>query len=150
MCIRDRPEPEPEPMPEPEPEPEPIIPFYVSQLGNDTNATLGNISDPYKTLDFALSKANTENVIYMREGSYELPETQINKKMIVIPHNDEKVTLDGTRSIEDLRDTNHIDGVWKTEAKTIVLDDNTTTTVNLHKIKSVSYTHLTLPTILLV
>ena len=70
-----------------------------------------------------------ENTLYLRNGSYEFSETEIDKTLNISAYNNEVVTFDGTRSIEDLRDTNHEDGNWSSYSKEIVLDNNSTTTV---------------------
>ena len=55
----------------------------------------------------------SQNTIELREGSYEIPETIIDKDVEIQPYNDENVVFDGTRPISELRDTNSPDGDWK-------------------------------------
>ena len=74
-------------------------------IGNDLESTNGSINDPFKTLSFALSKVTDEEIIYLREGSYEISETEINKNIIISSYKNENVVLDGTRSIDELKDS---------------------------------------------
>ena len=71
----------------------------------------------------------------MREGSYELPETEINKQIIISSYNNENVVLDGTRSIDELRDINNVNGIWNPDSRFVVKDDNSVITAQLYKIK---------------
>ena len=76
-----------------------------------------------------------QNTIELREGSYEIPETIIDKDVEIQPYNDENVVFDGTRPISELRDTNSPDGDWKKITKTIVTDNNENAYASLYKIK---------------
>ena len=81
--------------------------FYVSLLGSDNNN--GNISSPFKTLSKALTVANTNDTVVFLKGTYEIPTININIDGLTIkPHLNEKVIIDGTKSINDLKDTNAI------------------------------------------
>ena len=115
----------------------PPIPYYVSNTGNDDVSTTGEINDPYATLDYALQQVTNQNTIYFREGCYEFDEKEVtNNGLSIQAYNNENVTFDGTRSIEDLKDTNVNSGNWEAYTTTIVTDTNQTiNNKTLHRIK---------------
>lgn len=45
------------------------------------------------------------------------------------------VVLDGTRSIDELRDINNVNGIWNSDSRFVVKDDNSVITAQLYKIK---------------
>ena len=65
------------------------------------------LSKPYKTLQYAISKLNTENTIIFLKGAYEIPTIDINIDGITLKSaNNERVIIDGTKNISELIDTN--------------------------------------------
>ena len=109
----------------------------MSNTGTDDVSTTGEINDPYATLDYALQQVTNQNTIYFREGSYEFDEKEItNTGLSIQSYNNENVTFDGTRPIEDLKDTNVNSGNWEAYTTTIVTDTNQTiNNKTLHRIK---------------
>ena len=102
------------------------IPYYVSNDGNDDVSTTGAIDDPYASLDYAISQITNQDTIYFREGSYEFNEEEItNNGLSLQAYNNENVTFDGTRSIEELRDANW-EGGWTPYTTNVVTDENQT------------------------
>ena len=122
------PTPTPSPTPTPTQTPTPItIPYFVSNDGNDVNSVNGDENNPFKTLDYAISRITNQNTIYFKEGSYEFDEKEItNSGLSLRGHGDEKVIFDGTRSLYDLKDDSTNDGNWEEYETTIVTDDNQT------------------------
>ena len=114
----------------PQPTPTPTsapIPYYVSKDGNDTESTTGAIDDPYASLDYAISQITNQDTIYFREGSYEFDEKEVtNNGLSIQSYNNENVTFDGTRPIEDLKDINVNGGNWETYTTDVVTDNNQT------------------------
>ena len=78
--------------------------LYISQTGNDNENISGNINEPFNTLSYAISRITDENKIYLREGSYEMDETNINNSVSISSYNNENVVIDGSISIENLKD----------------------------------------------
>ena len=115
----------------------PVNSLFVSTTGNDNVSATGEIGDPFATLDYALSRIVSEDTVYFREGSYEFDETDVSNTALQLQGWDnENVTFDGTRSIEDLRDINVNSGNWETYTTDVVTDDNSTIAgKTLHRIK---------------
>jgi len=111
--------------------------FYVSNDGNDTGGTSGDINNPFKTLNYAISRITNQNTIYFREGSYEFDEKEITTNgLSIIGYNNENVTFDGTKPISDLRDTSVNGGNWQTHTSDIITDTNQTlSSKTIYKIK---------------
>ena len=88
--------------------------LYVSNRGNDNY--LGTKDKPFKSLKEALSIAKSNDIIYLREGKYDLNRLVINKSgtkdkpIIITPYNNEKVIFQGDdkNSASDFR----IEGNW--------------------------------------
>ena len=103
------------------------IPYFVSNTGSDDVTTTGDINDPYASLDYAISQITNQDTIYLREGSYEFAEKEItNTGLSIQAYNSENVTFDGTRPIDDLKDTNVNSGNWEAYTTDIVTDTNQT------------------------
>ena len=111
--------------------------YYVSNDGTDSGGTSGDINNPFKTLNYAISRITNQNTIYFREGSYEFNEEEISTNGLSLQgYKDEKVTFDGTRPISDLRDTSVNGGNWQTHTVDIVTDTNQTlSSKTIYKIK---------------
>ena len=44
--------------------------YYVSNSGTDGVSISGNVSAPFKTLNYAISRITDQNTIYFADGSY--------------------------------------------------------------------------------
>ena len=123
-------EPTPTPTATIEPTPTPTeapIPYYVSIDGTDDSGVSGDIDNPFQTLNYAISRITNQDTIYFREGSYEFDEKEItNTGLSIQSYNNENVTFDGTRPIEDLKDINVNGGNWETYTTDVVTDNNQT------------------------
>ena len=81
--------------------------LYVSKNGVDSNQANGTYEKPYNTLTYALSQRTNEQNIVFSKGSYEIPTTDITIDGLTIKsYNNEKVIFDGTKSIDELKETN--------------------------------------------
>ena len=111
--------------------------YYVSNSGTDGASISGNVSAPFKTLNYAISRITDQNTIYFNDGSYEFDEQTISTSGLTLQAvNQGNVTFDGTREIYDLADTNVNNGNWQTHTTTIVTDNNTTiSNKTIYKIK---------------
>jgi hypothetical protein len=110
--------------------------YFVSNNGTDSSGVSGDINNPFKTLNYAISRITTQDTIYFREGSYEFNEKEIsNNGLSIKGYNDENVTFDGTKPISDLVDTSVNGGEWQTHSTTIVTDANQTVSKTIYKIK---------------
>ena len=110
--------------------------YFVSNSGTDSSGTSGEINNPFKTLNYAISRITTQDTIYFRKGSYEFSEQEItNNGLSILGYNDENVTFDGTKPISDLADTSVNGGNWQTHSTTIVTDANQTVSKTIYKIK---------------
>ena len=111
--------------------------YYVSNSGTDGASISGNVSAPFKTLNYAISRITDQNTIYFADGSYEFDEQTISTSGLTLQAvNQGNVTFDGTREIYDLADTNVNNGNWQTHTTTIVTDNNTTiSNKTIYKIK---------------
>ena len=111
--------------------------YYVSNSGTDGASISGNVSAPFKTLNYAVSRITDQNTIYFNDGSYEFDEQTISTTGLTLQAvNSGNVTFDGTREIYDLADTNVNNGNWQTHTTTIVTDTNQTiSNKTIYKIK---------------
>ena len=110
--------------------------YFVSNSGTDSSGVSGDINNPFKTLNYAISRITTQDTIYFRKGSYEFSEQEItNNGLSILGYNDENVTFDGTKPISDLADTSVNGGEWQTHSTTIVTDANQTISKTIYKIK---------------
>ena len=110
--------------------------YFVSNNGNDSSGIVGDIDNPFKTLNYAISRITTQDTIYFRKGSYSFNEQEItNNGLSIQGYNNENVTFDGTRPISDLADTSINNGNWQTHSTTIVTDANQTINKTIYKIK---------------
>ena len=104
-----------------------IKPYYVSNTGTDNAIVSGNVSAPFKTLNYAISRITDQNTIYFADGSYEFDEQTISTTGLTLQAvNSGNVTFDGTRAIYDLADTSVNNGNWQTHTANIVTDANVT------------------------
>ena len=110
------------------------IPLYVSILGNDLETTNGNIDDPFKTIEYALTRISNENTIYIREGSYEFDEVNINKSLLISGYDSENVTLDGSRQLNELIDLS-ANSDWQPYIHRTFDNSNNFIQKNIYKIK---------------
>ena len=111
--------------------------YYVSNSGTDGASVSGNVSAPFQTLNYAISRITDQNTIYFVDGSYEFDEQTISTTGLTLQAvNSGNVTFDGTRAIYDLADTSVNNGNWQTHTTTIVTDTNQTiTNKTIYKIK---------------
>ena len=58
-----------------------------------------------------LGKSGNKPKIYLLEGTYFMPEFNVNKRAVISGYNNENVIFDGTKSINELK-INH-EGKWK-------------------------------------
>ena len=114
-----------------------IRPYYVSNSGTDGVSISGNVSAPFKTLNYAISRITDQNTIYFADGSYKFDEQEISTTGLTIQAvNQGNVTFDGTTAIYDLADTTVNNGNWQTHTTTIVTDTNQTiNNKTIYKIK---------------
>ena len=114
-----------------------IRPYYVSNSGTDGVSISGNVSAPFKTLNYAISRITDQNTIYFADGSYKFDEQEISTTGLTIQAvNQGNVTFDGTTAIYDLADTTVNNGNWQTHTTTIVTDTNQTiSNKTIYKIK---------------
>ena len=81
--------------------------LYISTKGIDDVTSDGTLEKPFNTLTYALTRRTIEQELVFLEGSYEIPTTDIDIDALIIrPHNSDKVIFDGTKSINDLKETN--------------------------------------------
>ena len=93
--------------------------YYVSNSGTDGVSISGNVSAPFKTLNYAISRITDQNTIYFADGSYKFDEQEISTTGLTLQsYNNENVTFDGTREIYDLADTSVNNGNWQWVAST--------------------------------
>ena len=78
--------------------------YYVSLTGRD-NRNAGSLNDPFRSIQYALSQATNNDVIYIMGGTYTVANgnnrdvnVRINKPISILAYNDEKVTFDGTNA----------------------------------------------------
>ena len=101
--------------------------YYVSNSGTDGVSVSGNVSAPFKTLNYAISRITDQNTIYFADGSYEFDEQTISTTGLTLQAvNSGNVTFDGTTAIYDLADTSVNNGNWQTHTANIVTDANVT------------------------
>ena len=114
-----------------------IKPYYVSNTGTDNAIVSGNVSAPFKTLNYAISRITDQNTIYFADGSYEFDEQTISTTGLTLQAvNSGNVTFDGTRAIYDLADTSVNNGNWQTHTANIVTDANVTiSNKTIYKVK---------------
>ena len=109
--------------------------FVCKRGGVSTNP--GTILNPVKTLAQAQTLASDGDTIFVRGqtnfNEHYFDETTITKKVTIKKYANENPVLDGTKSISELKFDSSTN--WETETKTIIKDDNTSTSVTLHKIK---------------
>ena len=98
--------------------------YYVSTSGNDDANVSGNISAPFQSLNYAISRITDQNTIYFRAGSYEFDEQTISTTGLSLQGYEANVVFDGTRPISDLTDTSVNGGNWQTHTANIVTDAN--------------------------
>ncbi len=98
--------------------------FYVSTAGNDNANVSGNISAPFQSLNYAISRITDQNTIYFRAGSYEFDEQTISTTGLSLQGYEANVVFDGTRPISALTDTAVNGGNWQTHTANIVTDAN--------------------------
>ena len=78
--------------------------IYVATTGNDSTGN-GTLNNPYLTLKKAVSVANSNTIIYVREGKYVFYNTVqiMNRENIhIIPYNNENVVFTTAHSINNL------------------------------------------------
>ena len=100
--------------------------YYVSTTGNDDANVSGNISAPFQSLNYAISRITDQNTIYFRAGSYEFDEQTISTTGLTLQGYEANVVFDGTRPIDDLKDVTVNSGNWQTHTANIVTDANVT------------------------
>ena len=98
--------------------------YYVSTTGSDDANVSGNISAPFQSLNYAISRITDQNTIYFRAGSYEFDEQTISTTGLSLQGYEANVVFDGTRPISDLTDTSVNGGNWQTHTANIVNDAN--------------------------
>ena len=98
--------------------------YYVSTSGSDDANVSGNISAPFQSLNYAISRITDQNTIYFRAGSYEFDEQTISTTGLSLQGYEANVVFDGTRPISDLTDTSVNGGNWQTHTANIVNDAN--------------------------
>ena len=98
--------------------------FYVSTAGNDNANVSGNISAPFQSLNYAISRITDQNTIYFRAGSYEFDEQTISTTGLSLQGYEANVVFDGTRPISALTDTAVNGGNWQTHTANVVTDAN--------------------------
>ena len=106
------------------PTPPVIKSYYVSTSGSDDANVSGNISAPFQSLNYAISRITDQNTIYFRAGSYEFDEQTISTTGLSLQGYEANVVFDGTRPISDLTDTSVNGGNWQTHTANIVNDAN--------------------------
>ena len=104
--------------------PDEVRPYYVSTTGSDDANVSGNISAPFQSLNYAISRITDQNTIYFRAGSYEFDEQTISTTGLSLQGYEANVVFDGTRPISDLTDTSVNGGNWQTHTANIVNDAN--------------------------
>ena len=118
------------------PTPPVIKSYYVSTSGSDDANVSGNISAPFQSLNYAISRITDQNTIYFRAGSYEFDEQTISTTGLSLQGYEANVVFDGTRPISDLTDTTVNGGNWQTHTANIVTDNNTTiSNKTIYKVK---------------
>ena len=116
--------------------PDEVRPYYVSTTGSDDANVSGNISAPFQSLNYAISRITDQNTIYFRAGSYEFDEQTISTTGLSLQGYEANVVFDGTRPISDLTDTTVNGGNWQTHTANIVTDNNTTiSNKTIYKVK---------------
>ena len=108
------------------PTPPVVKSYYVSTTGSDDANVSGNISAPFQSLNYAISRITDQNTIYFRAGSYEFDEQTISTTGLSLQGYEANVVFDGTRPISDLTDTSVNGGNWQTHTANIVNDANET------------------------
>ena len=109
--------------------------IYVANNGKDSFRRRGTINDPYATLSYAWKRSgNKTKNIFIREGTYFMPEFNVNKRAVISGYNNENVIFDGTKSINDLKDKSS-EGKWKPIEKTVVNDKNEIENTTIYRIK---------------
>ena len=106
------------------PTPPVVKSYYVSTTGSDDANVSGNISAPFQSLNYAISRITDQNTIYFRAGSYEFDEQTISTTGLSLQGYEANVVFDGTRPISDLTDTSVNGGNWQTHTANIVNDAN--------------------------
>ena len=95
--------------------------YYVSTTGNDDANVSGNISAPFQSLNYAISRITDQNTIYFRAGSYEFDEQTISTTGLSLQGYEANVVFDGTRPISDLTDVSVNSGNCKHILQTLSL-----------------------------
>ena len=81
--------------------------LHISKKGVDDVTSNGTLEKPFNTLTYALTRITGEREIVFLEGSYEVPTTDIDIDALIIrSHTNQKVIFDGTKSINELKETN--------------------------------------------
>ncbi len=79
--------------------------LFVSTLGQDKHTQSGSIDEPFRTVSYALKKANKGSTVYIRAGRYD-EEVTINQikgdkeaPIVISAYQKEKVIFDGTDNL---------------------------------------------------
>ena len=78
--------------------------------------------------------SRTTRTIRLREGYYEMNEIRINKTVNLSGFRNENVVIDGTRSIDNLKDNGN-EGNWQLMSRQVVNDSNEIETISVYRIK---------------
>ncbi len=95
--------------------------FFVSPNGNDEND--GSIEKPFLSISKAIKQITLGATLYLREGTYheeviiEALKGSKNDPIVIRPFMEEKVIIDGTIELKDLKWTKHSEyaNVWQTK-----------------------------------
>lgn len=92
--VTPAPAPSPSPAPVPPPPPATTGNWFVSPNGNDSNS--GSSSSPFKTIQAALSKASSGQVIVLGDGTYVSSSIGVTKPVTIIAQNKWKAIISST------------------------------------------------------
>jgi len=92
--------------------------YYVSNFGADENG--GTIAFPFKTIQFANTKLNDGDTLFIREGTYHISKRiKLKSNTTLLAYNNEKVEIRGTEVKKEWSLVSK--NVWKTSQKDSVI-----------------------------